>query len=219
MQKVEALKIVLNCAIQFENNLKNKNVLFLYEKDRKIYYIETAFFSRNFLHLTGLRIANKYTISATEFYSMCLRKKLSIEHFELSTDGTTRQKLQVLPQVMNIHRNAKMIGYYNGKHPRLSTDIITGTIFSCLGFKEDKKFYVPNTVLKEDIRDVCICPIYKVIGIFTKRVRDERYNRISYMNKRYNLNMITLNENLRSLLENGVISEVGNGSRHTREGT
>ena len=59
MNKTEALKIILEAAEYYHKNLENQRLLFIYEKDKKLSYIESIFISRNFLHLTGVKILNK----------------------------------------------------------------------------------------------------------------------------------------------------------------
>ncbi len=74
IKKEDALRIVLRSAELYESNLKNKNLLFLFEnKYHSVNYYEVVFESNNFLHLTGL-IVDKDILSAPAFYQRCLAK-------------------------------------------------------------------------------------------------------------------------------------------------
>jgi len=90
MSKEEALKVILSCSKIYHDNLENKNLLYILE-DRlgKISCLEAVFLSRNFLHLTGVKISNKKIKSSSEFYHLCLKNQLSISDFEFNSNGTT----------------------------------------------------------------------------------------------------------------------------------
>ena len=59
---------------------------------------------------------------------------------------------------------------YSSTKSLLITDKIIGTITICLGFvyETENSFYVPNTVLREDIRDVTKHPQNRILAIFEK---------------------------------------------------
>lgn len=73
MNKTDALKIIIDAAKYYHGNLENQRFLFIYQKNKSISYIETIFISRNFLHLTGVKILNKNIKSSLMFYSLCLK--------------------------------------------------------------------------------------------------------------------------------------------------
>lgn len=186
MSKQEALNIILNCSKMYQENLENKNILYIIQdKLGKISYLETTFLSRNFLHLTGVKILNSKIKSSTDFYNFCLKKQLSISDFKFNSNGTTTKKLNILQSIMQIHKNAKIIGKYNKLKKYLSTEILIGGINACIGCIKQKNYYIPNTVLKEDIRNI-VEEQYKVIFILRKEVKDKKYNEITYRNKKSN---------------------------------
>lgn len=181
MNKNEALKIILNCAKLYKDNLENKNLLIISEKqDKNLYFIEAKFLGYNFLHLTGVAINKK--ITANSFYNKCLNRRLSLDDFDFKSDGTTILKLQVLPQIMKISKNANMIGEYNGSKPKLYTDKLAGNVVGCIGLKIDSNYYVPVTVLKEDMRNLVV-ERERVILIFSKSIKSKLYNNLVYMVK------------------------------------
>ena len=102
------------------------------------------------MHLTGLI----YDGSAADFYRQCLAGHLSPSKLAFKPDGTTRMKLQILPQIVQIHLRANMIGSYNETKPLLYTDQLVGNPFGCLGFIIENGVLKPNTALKDDIRNL-----------------------------------------------------------------
>ena len=184
MSKEEALKIILNCSKMYHENLENKNILYIMQdKLEKISYLETVFLSRNFLHLTGVKISNKKIKSSSEFYDLCLKNQLSISDFEFNSNGTTAKKLNILQNIMQIHKISKMVGEYNGLKKYLYTEKLIGTVNYCIGCINKNNYYIPNTVLKEDIRDI-IHNQYKVMFILRKEIKDKKYKEITYKNNK-----------------------------------
>lgn len=185
MKKEEAIKRIYDSAKIYEQNLKNKNFLFIFnDKDKKTLCFETIFLPRNFLHLTGVKIDSSKIRSSVDFYNLCVKQKLSINDFEFESDGTTKMKLMVLPQLMNIHKEVKMVGEYNATKVRLKTQKLAGNVRACLGFTLDNEYYIPNTALKEDLRDITYKPQQQIIGIFSKRIEDNFYQSVRYLPKK-----------------------------------
>lgn len=55
MDKDDALKIIVNCAKLYKENLENKSILFISRVSKdKINIIECNFIKSNFMHLTGI---------------------------------------------------------------------------------------------------------------------------------------------------------------------
>lgn len=174
MDKKEALKIMLDCAKLYHDSLENKNLLIV-SYDNRYNFIETKFTKSNYLHLTGV-----YTkINPNAFYNKCLQGRLSLEDFLFKNDGTTVLKLSIFPQLMNIHKNANILGKYNYSKPKLVTDKLAGNIRGCIGFDRCGKYYIPKTALKEDIRDLIDEP-ERIIAIFSKDIKMELYDKLLY---------------------------------------
>ena len=55
---------------------------------------------------------------------------------------------------MKIYHFAKMVEEYNFIKSLLYTEKLARNITACLGFIRDGEYYIPNTVLKGDIRDI-----------------------------------------------------------------
>jgi len=196
LNKKEALSIIIRGAEEYHKNLENKNLLIIYEKDDVVDFIETNFYPRNFLHLTGIEIINKKIHSSVEFYNLCLKKRISINDFSFKKDGTSILKLQSLIQVFQIYKNAKIIGQYNNQRPYLRTNILVGNINYCMGFIKNKNYEIPNTILKEDIRKITN-EQFRVVRIYRKGVKEKQYIEQTYSNKKIDIDKNTL-ENVTS---------------------
>ncbi len=180
MNKHEALQVIVYCAIEYEKNLANKNLLFLSTINNRFDYFEAQFIRSNYHHLTGTILNDHMTPRL--FYQRCLKNQLSIHDFKIKDDGTTILKLTVLPKLMNIYTNAKMIGDFNGSKPKLYVEKLTGGTAACIGFTKSGNFFVPVTVLKEDMRELVVNQ-QRVLAILSKSIQDERYNILNYMAK------------------------------------
>lgn len=184
MKKEAAIKLILQSAKIFETNLENRNFMFIFKDiEKKTHCFEAAFYPRNFLHLTGVQILNPDIGSSSDFYNICIKNELSLNDFEMAKDGTTEMKLSVLPRLMQIHKNAKMVGEYNSFNIKLRTEKLAGTVTASLGFVYENGYFIPNTALKEDIRDITIKPQQKIIAIYSKDIGKEIYCELRYLAK------------------------------------
>lgn len=193
MNKEEALKIILDSAKSYSENFINCNLLFVAcDKHKNVSFLETTFYSSNFLHLTGIEPSNKYIDKASMFFQDCLDNTVTVDDFNFDKDGYSYLKLQVLKAATSKGMSAKMYGEYNGfiLHELLNTEKLIGNNNLCLGFvktKENSNIYVPNTLLKKDIRD--ITSSYKrIIATFKKDTSDVEYSKLIYLAKNVKLN-------------------------------
>lgn len=141
-------------------------------------------------------------ITAIPFYEKCLDHKLSPDDFEFAEDGTTMLKLEILPSLITKNLSASMIGDYNSNKPKLYTEKLAGGVKACMGFVSDTAsgFYVPNTVLKEDIRDN-VSNWLRIIAIFRKPVAYKKYTEITYMAKKTDWTRVRVPDFYRYLLD------------------
>lgn len=183
MDKNEIIRKLSTSAKLYSRNLENKNILFVYKDKSEICSFETAFLARNYQHLTGIYLTGN--TSSTLFYKSCLNGKVSPQDFDINEDGTTELKLDVLSGMMNIHNKAKMIGDFNSPNAFVIPDKIIGTVYACMGFvfDDDSGYYVPNTIRKEDIRDITIKPQKQIICTLVKEITDSHYTEFSYISK------------------------------------
>lgn len=206
-KKKAALSIILSAAEEYEKNLNGNNLLFLLlDKHKKISYFEVEFNSGNFMHLTGIKLTKKYKDSlkfnavnnseiqisyANKFYEKCIDKKIGIDEFEFSDDGTTQLKLQVLPALMKSNLSANMLGDFTSRTCKLYTEKVAGNIRGCMGFVHDIKVdkNVPNTVLKSDIRD-CVSETKRIIATYRKKKGESVYKEVIYTAKNVSFEII-----------------------------
>ena len=207
MKKEAAIKIITECAKAYRENLANKNLLFLFGTSRTPEYFEASFLPRNFLHLTGVKLSARLS-SSTDFYDLSLRGQLSPADFDMPQDGITETKLSILPQLMQLHRCAKMIGDYDNTRPLLYTEKLAGNISACLGFTREKDYYIPNTALREDIRNISVSPTKQVLAIFKKDAKQELYITLCYTAKKIDISVVKLPDSLKQKLGPQVLVEL-----------
>lgn len=207
MTEKKIIDTIIECAKTYRNNLEKYNIMFVFKdkniksKKNNINFIETIYYSTNFLHLTGLKSKN-YT--SANFYYKILNGNLSMKDIQINDKYTTELKLDVLKNLMNIDVTARAIGIYNGKvKNNLYTEKVVGSVCYCLGYvmdKETKYFYTPNTALKEDIRDITYSA-NQVLAILKKERKDKLYNKISYLWKDFDVNIFFKNKELIQLID------------------
>ncbi|MBM6823528.1 PBECR4 domain-containing protein [Veillonella magna] len=189
IDKRKALEILFTSAENYQNNLNERNLLFVHINKRKqVGFIETKFSASNFQHLTGV-VTDKNIISPSRFYELCLNKKLKISEFEFRKDGTTELKLRAMPEIFSKNISGKMLGDFDAFKVKLQTEKLVGGIRAAIGFvkeqglnqniKKDKIVYVPNTLLTADIRDL-VTNTVQIIETYSKRTRNEYYTEQVY---------------------------------------
>lgn len=180
--KREALQIIIRCAKLYEEKLRDKTLLVVIGNEKSFTYEEIYFPKSNFLHLTGAKVNMK----ANEFYKKSVKGKLGLNDFEFNDDGTTRLKLNVLPELLTMKVN--MFATYSGTRPKLYTEKLLGNVRGCLGFvrsKEYGNFYVPNTTLETDMRNES--KDYKrVLFILRRNKKDSVYSELIYSAQKVN---------------------------------
>ncbi len=157
----------------------------------------------SFYHLTGIKAYDLEgkELSSYNFYN--LLHKSRIDKMKLiKKDSTTYYKMQVLPQLMRIDRNAKMIGDFCGNNIFLQTEKVAGNVNACMGFIKNDKYhvYIPNTALKEDIRNITNSKA-KIIAILKKEMDEKLYRNITYLKQNYEISKILNNEEINNTID------------------
>lgn len=190
---IEAIfKTIYECTKEFKKNLANKKLLVIYEENGETKKCEIFFPASAFYHLTALKAfdnkGNSY--KAFNFYNDMLNGSINARNLK-KKDRTTDLKIEVLPQLMKLDRNAKMTGIFFSSRILLETDQLIGGEKSCMGFITNEKYecYIPNTLLKEDIRQISINR-GNIVCILKKNVFDKIYKNITYMKKEYEINNV-----------------------------
>lgn len=204
--KKEALRVIIATAKEYEKMLAGKNYLFIYRNrdHNQIEFFETVFLPRNFQHLTGIEFLDKHgTIQKNSvfFYHKCLNNTITENEIQFKTDGTTPLKLAALPKLVQFLRFSKMTALYNGIRPKLAVDRVAGTTNYCLGFVKDGNYFVPNSCLLEDIRNLGERPS-QILAILSKSADrfETVYRDIRYLAKGIHLEHLKLTDELNRLI-------------------
>ncbi len=208
MDKAAAIRIIHRAVKRYEEELRRHKYLILYGDLSAPSCIEVIFGEKNFFHLTGVELNKDYILRDVKdktsnpnliFYQKAYRQKLTPKDFEFRRDGTTVQKLNVLCSAVNIMKNAKMIGDFNGGRPKLQSDKIAGGVKSCVGLVKSGSYYVPNTVLATDTRDE-VKLVERVLGILCGDFQ-KSYSIVSYIAKGIDQKKLLLSVNGKYYIE------------------
>ena len=104
--------------------------------------------------------------------------------FEVDKNGKVQQKLFVLPFLHELLYHNCMIGNFINSGIYIRADYFVGntrTILS-VGFRYGKKFDFPVTLYREDVRKLTH-PTNKVLAIFAKKCKEEKYSECTYLSK------------------------------------
>lgn len=177
LNKNEVLKVIVSSAKLYKKNLENKNLLIVSKrKSQPFRFWELKFEKKQFKHLIGIDT----TLSSTHFYRKSLTGKLSVNDFQIRTDGTTELKLSVLPSLLDFKNNVRMIGDFEDCSPKLFTEVLAGNIQGALGFVHDNKDnLVPNTCLKCNTNNRVDAE--KIVLILSKGFANIEYSNIEYI--------------------------------------
>lgn len=192
-RKEEIVNKIYESAIKYRENLLNKNIIYIYEKNKakELNFIETIFNDYNFLHFTG----TQYRYNAHKFFKDCLEKKLSCNNIKVNNNSFTHLKLEVLENAMSINKSAKRIGDFNGSKVNIKIEKVIGNTHLCLGFSnldsKNKKlrFYYPKTLLQDNLKNNII-EDNRIIAILSKSKEEKMYKEVTYLSKNINLNCL-----------------------------
>ena len=201
MKKSDCIRIIIESAEKYKQNLLDKNILIVYQSaPHKSDVMEIVFRDVNFLHLTGVEFTKGNEMSPADFFSCCINHKLPENSICLKEDGTTELKLKILPLVLVPNLSSKMVGNYKGGRIRLVTDRLAGGLTGSIGFIKESEWYHPNTVLKGDIRDNIDRP-RRILAVFRKDIASEKYEECTYIAKKVELKKLAIPEPFNYLSE------------------
>ncbi|HPQ47387.1 MAG TPA: PBECR4 domain-containing protein [Clostridia bacterium] len=198
MNKDQIVKIIHECAILYENNYANRNIMVVFGSEAtNMEYVVIQFLRNNYLHLTGIDVND---IKPAQFFDMCKKQKISTSDFKLRSDGTTTLKLEALPQIMTLMKRGGMVCFCDEKQGiKLYCDKLIGNTQVCIGLGLIKDYYYPKTLLMEDIRRRGTnCK--RILLIFSKPINKKLYDKIEYTNKTIDPSDIICNSELSGLL-------------------
>lgn len=171
---------IIQASKVYKEHLLNRNFLIIYSHCNRMKYYETVCLNVHYKHLTGI----KTDIPAKDFFKKCYKSIITPKDYKTANDGSTELKLQVILNAMQFESTAKNVGFFNGKSGiNLFSDMVVGNYVYSLGFVKDKnapRFYVPNTLLKKNIKEVSLNPIGEIICIIEKQVKEKQYHNIMF---------------------------------------
>ena len=171
------------CAKQYDYNLNNQNLLFIIKNtNNQIQYLQVKFTPSTFQHLTGCyEVVKGKRMPAYKFYKDCINDRIQAQNLFIE-NSFVFEKLEVLPQLIQVDKIARMVGdYFDGYGILLETEKIAGTVNCCIGFVIDQyNYYVPNTSLKIDIRKVTNKRAI-VKAVLKKKIKDSLYKNVTYL--------------------------------------
>lgn len=202
----EYMNIIAKSQKEFEKNLKNKKIMFIYEDKQKIIGMEEMFFpATSFYHLTGVKAYDSKNIllNSYRFYKLLQEGGIDASKLKIK-DETTYYKLQILPQLMKIDKFARMIGNFTENSLLLQTSKLVGNVNACMGFiKNEKNMYIPNTALKKDIRDITN-ERKKIIAILKKSLNEKFYKNVTYLKPQYQIVSIIKNKKISEYIDKSI---------------
>lgn len=202
--RVKDIELIMESARLYQENLADKNLLVIYldRLTNKYVHVEFIFYKSSFLHLTGViyKGSTSDNQKSVQFLDKCLSNKLSLDEVAFRSDGTTRLKLEILRDVVSIHKHATMIGDYNKNRPTLLTEKVYGNCRVCVGTVRNKgDYYVPNTALREDIRKI-VSYWNPIKAILIKSIKEKKYNLSDLAKKSNDFNQGLMTEEIAKLI-------------------
>lgn len=165
--KKSLLPFLFSGADIYRKNLLNRAFLFIGQASNNIPapVIECVFLSENFMHLTGCQVSGN--LSPTNFFELCLNRRLAPDMFDCLSEAFLKK--DVLETVFSLPYSAKMMGMHSGVGNLLYTEKLAGTVRGCMGFVlgSSAPYLSPNTVLKEDIRNM-VETSHKILAVYEK---------------------------------------------------
>lgn len=176
MDKREYIRRISSAAEQYEKNLHGKAFLFVgrNNKDGSLSDLEAVFPKAQFMHLVGA----SSSLSASRFFDACIGHELKPDELEVSTEKQMRLKLEVIDHILKLPWTARMMGTFNGSGSYLYTEKFAGSQIACMGFVriEGQPYYLPNTVLKADIRSKTDLA-QQILAVYWKPERESLYQK------------------------------------------
>ncbi len=179
MKKSEILRCIFHGADLYKENVLDQTFLFVYQSDGTGYqYAEVIFQKGNYQHLTGVEVPG---VQSHDFFERCLSRRIAERDIREARDGTTPMKLAVLERAIREIGKAPMLGIYDESRIYLKTDRLIGGVAWCIGFVQragQTQPLLPNTLLREDIRNVSRRPTHRIVLSLKKEKGNPLYSEL-----------------------------------------
>lgn len=153
--KEAALKIIINAAKGYNEKLKDRNFLIIYQDGVEVKKAQVGFRDLNYLHMKGV----KSQLSAQTFFDACLKERL--------------------------YNNCMIGKFINsGIYIKADYFVGNTKAVLSVGFRYGKLVDYPITLYSEDVRKLTQ-PTCKVLAIFSKWYHEKDYNVSTYLAKGY----------------------------------
>lgn len=152
--------------------------------------------------MTGVQAydSNDKILNSYKFYELLRVGGINETKIKMK-NKTIYYKLQVLPQLMKLDKMANMIGVFTGQSLLLQTDKLIGNVNYCMGFiKNEQNIYIPNTALKEDIRNITE-DRKKIIAVLKKSINEKMYKDITYLKQNYQIADILKSKKINEVID------------------
>ena len=198
LDKDKALNIIIEAANNYRLHLQDKVFLLIYKENAITKTVEVEFRDYHFLHLTGVQTK----LSAKRFFEKSISRKLSIDDFELTRDGKTQQKLEILPVLHELLYNNCMIGNFINSGIFIRADYFIGNTKAVLsvGLRYGKRIDFPVTLYREDVRKLSQ-PTNKVLAIFARDSKELIYTKCTYLSKGQLIDKLPIDDDVKSLID------------------
>lgn len=149
--KKEAVNRITLTAKSYKEKLAGKKFKIIYQENQNTKECIVIFLPRHFKHLTGVISS----LSATNFYKVCIDNKLSLDSFNFDRQGHSHMKLAVLPRLPDLLYNPCWIGRSINNDIYINADYFVGDT-KCvlsLGIRENEKYDFPITLKNQSIKE------------------------------------------------------------------
>lgn len=175
MIAVDKRAIIGKCcaaARSYKDNLLGTTVLFVHRDGAAAGYFEATFGPEHFAHLTGLKPNHGPERGVTSRMLFELAAAGELAEADVAWPrrlDLVEMKLEVLPAMTRIDTSARMTGEHDDSPiVDLRTDRLAGNVAACMGFVWADDSYVPNTVLKADIRNLTADSPQRILAVWKK---------------------------------------------------
>lgn len=143
----QSVNLIYQTADYFQEYFVGRKMVYSTQKNE----VELYFSQTNYMHLCGLY----YSEGAEKFFIDCLDKKVNLKSLLIKKDGTTMQKLQVLPSIKELTSPYVWLTG-SGKYLRLEFDysLRTRKQILALTLKDTQSKIVPQSLLNLKSKEV-----------------------------------------------------------------
>ena len=150
--KKEAIAVIQTSAKAYEDKLRSRQFLIAYKEGMDVSFSIIGFGAQHFKHFCG--VSSK--LSAVKFYENALEGRLSENDISFNSNGTTFQKLNVLPALSRMFYGNALRGDFNRSGLMIDADYFVGQIAVriAVAFRRGSRYDYPVSLYCEDIRKI-----------------------------------------------------------------